>query len=174
MNIQEIQLTMKSRGFIDFYLPSKIAYHIKILLGSIFITMFFTLIWKGRLVDESFWMLIMLNIVQLEIFMWIALKIFTSKEVRPGESYRNAMLKRLLKFYLIVLIVASAILFMTIFITMSLGNQSFNDVLQHFYQQELRGFLISMLIGISIGSLVFFFMEWNNTTKGKSKCSRQQ
>jgi two-component system LytT family sensor kinase len=174
MNNQEIQLTMKSRGIIDFYLPSKIAYHIKILLGSFFITMFFTLIWKGRLVDESFWMLIIINIIQLEIFMWIALKIFTSKEVKPSKSYRNAMLKRLLKFYLIVLIIATAILFTTIFITMSLGNQSFNDVVQHFFRQELRGFLISMLIGISIGSLLFFFMEWNSSLKREQKLREEK
>lgn len=165
---------MKSRGIIDFYLPSKIAYHIKILLGSIFITMFFTLIWKGQLADESFWMLVFINIVQLEIFMWIALRIFNSKHIKPNESYRNAMLIRLLKFYLIVFIVATAILFTTVFITMSLSNQSFNDVIQHFYQQELRGFLISMLIGISIGSLVFFFIEWNNSLKREQKLREEK
>jgi sensor histidine kinase YesM len=165
---------MKSRGLIDFYLPTKVAYHIKILLGSVFITMFFTLIWKGKLIDESFWMLIVINIIQLEIFMWIALKIFTTNKVKPSKSYRNAMLFRLLKFYLIVLLIATVVLFSIVFITMTMGNQNFNDVIQHFYQQELRGFLISMLIGISIGSLVFFFMEWNSSLKREQKLREEK
>jgi LytS/YehU family sensor histidine kinase len=55
-----------------------------------------------------------------------------------------------------------------------MSNQTFNDVIQHFYQQELRGFLISMLIGISIGSLIFFFMEWNNSLKREQKLREEK
>ncbi len=165
---------MKSRGLIDFYLPGKLAYHIKIVLGSVLITMFFTLIWKGRLVDESFWWVIGINIVQLEIFMWIALRIFTKKEIKPSKFYRRDILIRLFKFYVIVLFIAIIILFTTIFISMMLGNQTFSDVIQHFFQQELKGFLISMLIGVSIGSLVFFFIEWSNALKREQKLREEK
>lgn len=165
---------MKSRGIIDFYLPSKIAYHIKIVLGSAFISMFFTLIWKGKLIDDSFLMMFVINIVQLEIFMWIALRIFSTPENKQGTSYRNAILIRLIKFYLIVLVVATVVLFTTIFISMMTGGQTFNEVILHFFQQELRGFLISMLIGVSIGTLVFVFMEWSNSLKREQKLREEK
>ncbi len=165
---------MKSRGLIDFYLPSKIAYHIKIVLGAIGITFFFTLIWKGRLTDENTWWMILLNIVQLEIFMWIALRIFNVKEIKPSESYRNTILKRLLIFYLIVLLVATIILFLTVFTSMMVSNQTFDDVLKHFFEQELKGFLLSMLIGVAIGTLVFLFFEWNNSLKREQKLREEK
>lgn len=165
---------MKSRGIIDFYLPSKIAYHIKIVLGAIFITMFFTLIWTGKLVDQGFWLMIGMGIVQLEIFMLIALRIFKPDKIKPGKSYRNTMLLTLLKFYLLVLIIALAIVFLTIMVSMLMSNQSFNSILDHFIHQELKGFLLSMLIGVSIGSLVFFFMEWNNSLKREQKLREEK
>ena len=165
---------MKSRGIIDFYLPSKIAYHIKIVLGSAFISMFFTLIWKGKLIDESFQMMFVVNIVQLEIFMWIALRIFNTPEKKQGTSYRNAILIRLIKFYFIVLLVATVVLFTTIFISMMSSGQTFDAVIQHFFQQEFKGFLISMLIGVSIGTLVFFFIEWSNSLKREQKLREEK
>jgi two-component system LytT family sensor kinase len=165
---------MKMRGIIDLYLPSKLAYHLKIILGSLFITMFFTLIWKGKLVDESFWLMTGICIFQLEIFMFIALRIFNSEKIKPGKSYRNTMLLTLLKFYLLVLIIALAIVFLTIMVSMLLSNQSFDAILQHFIHQELKGFLLSMLIGVSIGSLIFFFMEWNNSLKREQKLREEK
>jgi sensor histidine kinase YesM len=174
MNIQEIHIDMKSRGIIDFYLPSKIAYHIKIVFGSILITMFFTLIWKGKLVDESFWLMTGICIFQLEIFMFIAVRIFNTDKIKPGKSYRNTILLTLLKFYLLVLVIALAIVFLTIMVSMLLSNQSFGSIFQHFIQQELKGFLISMLIGVSIGSLVFFFLEWNNSLKREQKLREEK
>jgi LytS/YehU family sensor histidine kinase len=84
------------------------------------------------------------------------------------------MLLTLLKFYALVLIIALAIVFLTIMVSMLLSNQSFDAILQHFIHQELKGFLISMLIGVSIGSLVFFFMEWNNSLKREQKLREEK
>jgi len=174
MNNEDIQIDMKSRGIIDFYLPSKIAYHIKIVFGSAFISMFFTLIWKGKLIDDSFLMMFIVNVVQLEIFMWIALRIFRTPENKQGTSYRNAILIRLMKFYLIVLIVATIVLFSTILISMLISDQSLEEIFTHFFDKELRGFLISMLIGVSIGTLVFFFIEWSNSLKREQKLREEK
>jgi sensor histidine kinase YesM len=170
----EIQNNMKSRGVIDFYLPGKIAYHVKMVLGSLFVTMFFTLIWKGRLIDESFWWMLGIVIIQMEIFMAIALKIFVKDEIKHGTSYRNTIIIKLIKFYVIVLILATVILFITILISMVLGDQTFHDVIQHFVQRELKGFLVSMLIGLSLGALIFFFIEWNNSLKREQKLREEK
>ena len=67
---------MKNRRFTDLYLPKPIAYHVKIVVGSLLITMFFSFIWTGKMINESFWFMFFSVIVQLEIFMWIALRSF--------------------------------------------------------------------------------------------------
>ena len=63
---------MKSRGLIDFYLPQQLAYHIKIIIGAAVITMFFSLIWTNKPINENFWYMFLLVLIQLEIFMVIA------------------------------------------------------------------------------------------------------
>jgi sensor histidine kinase YesM len=174
MNNQEIQSRMKSRGLIDFYLPTAIAYHLKIVLGSIALTMFFSLIWRGRLIHEDFWFVLIIMIVQLEIFMAIAVRLFKKEEMKPGASYRNRIVTRLIKFYLLVLIISIVILFMTILLSMALNNQSLSVIFQHFLQRELKGFFLSWLIGISLGSLFFFYMEWTKSLKREQKLREEK
>jgi two-component system, LytTR family, sensor kinase len=174
MNNQQIQSRMKSRGSIDFYLPSAIAYHLKIVLGSIAITMFFSLIWKGRLINEDFWFMLFIVILQLEIFMAIAVRLFKKDEVKTGVSYRNRIVIKLIKFYLFVLAISIVILFVTILFSMALNDQSLSVVFQHFLQRELKGFFLSWLIGISIGSLFFFYTEWNQSLKREQKLREEK
>ena len=59
-------------------------------------------------------------------------------------------------------------------LSMLFGNQNFSDVLQHFVQRDLINFLISWLIGISIGSLVFFYSEWNDSLKREQKLKEEK
>lgn len=165
---------MNTRGIIDFYLPVKAAYHLKILLASILIAMFFNTMWAGEPFNENFWVMLLSLFVQLEIFMLLAFRIFSPGVIKTGKQYKKQIIIKLIKFYLLVLIIATGFLFMTIMLSMFFGNQSFIDVLQHFVQKELVNFLISWLIGISIGSLVFFYQEWNSSLKREQKLKEEK
>ncbi len=165
---------MKSRGLIDFYLPSAIAYHLKIALGSIAITMFFSLIWRSRLIHEDFWFMLFIVIVQLEIFMAIAFRIFKKEEANTSSSYRNRIVTKLIKFYLLTLVIAFVILFIVILLSMVMNDQSLSAIMNHFLQRELKGFLLSWLIGISLGSLFFFYMEWTQSLKREQKLREEK
>ena len=165
---------MKSRGLIDFYLPPKMAYHLKILVGSFFITIFFSLLWTSRPINENFWYMFVMVVIQLEIFMVIALRIFNQKKIKKGKTYKSQIITKLIVFYLTVIIIAFIIVFITISINMIFGNQNFEDVVHHFLQNELKGLLISWIIGITIGSLFFFYMEWNYALKREQKLKEEK
>ena len=165
---------MKTRGLIDLYLPGKIAYHLKIILASILIAIFFNTIWAGEPFGKNFWFMLGLLFVQLEIFMLLAFRIFSPGAVKTSKTYKKQIIVKLIKFYLLVLLIAIGFLFMTIMLSMLFDNQNFSEVLQHFIHRELRNFFISWFIGISIGSLVFFYNEWNDALKREQKLKEEK
>lgn len=151
---------MKTRGIVDLYLPTRIGFHVKILLGSIVTTAFFSLIWRGTPFTSDFWFVFAIVLVQLEIFMAIAQRIFTKGPQAAGNSYKRQILVKLGWFYLAAIVISFLILISTIVVAMFMYDQSFSIVLNNFIQFELKGFLISSLIGITIGALIFFYLEW--------------
>jgi uncharacterized membrane-anchored protein YhcB (DUF1043 family) len=115
-----------------------------------------------------------LLIIQLEIFMAMAFRIFDSGKIKTGKTYQKEIITKLIKFYLLVLLIAMGFTLLTISLSMIFGNQTLSDVLSHFFRNELKGMLISWLIGISIGSLIFFYMEWNNALKREQKLREEK
>ena len=99
---------MSARRLSDLYLPPKVAYHVKILLAGIFITVFFNLLWSGTFFSKTFWVTLALTVIQLEIFLIIALKIFPNRLAKSGKEYKKRMITRLAAFFLIVLIIGTA------------------------------------------------------------------
>ena len=166
---------MKTRGWIDFYLPSRIAaYHLKIVLASILIAIFFNIMWAGKPFNENFWFMLVTLIIQLEIFMLLAFRIFSSGTIKTGDEYKKKIIFKLIKFYLLVLAIAIGFLLLTIVLQMFRYDQQFSYVLHQFLQNDLLRFLVSWLIGISIGSLVFFYQEWNSSLKREQKLKEEK
>ena len=165
---------MKSRGIKDFFLPKKIAYHFKILLGALAVTMFFSLIWTGKPINENFWYMFVSVLVQLEIFMLIALKIFSAKRIKKEKSYKRQIIIKLITFYATVIPIAFVIVFLMISLNIFFGDQNFGDVVTNFMKYELKGLVLSWLIGVSLGSLVFFYIEWNNALKREQKLREEK
>jgi two-component system, LytTR family, sensor kinase len=158
----------------DLYLPTKVAYHVKILLAGIFITVFFNLIWRGSFFTMTFWVTLALTIIQLEIFLIIALKIFPKRLAKSGKEYKKRMITRLAAFYLIVLIIGTAFVLLAIAAPMLYGDAQFPEMLERFVSQELKQFLFSWIISISIATAAFFYMEWNQALKREQKLREEK
>jgi len=165
---------MKTRGWIDFYLPSKVAYHLKIVLASVLIAMFFNTVWTGNPFNENFWVMFGSLIVQLEIFMYLAFRIFSPESIKMGKHYKREIIIKLIKFYLLVFLIAVGFLFITIMFHKFSGSQSYSDIFQQFIQNGLINFLTSWLIGVTIGSLVFFYFEWNASLQREQKLREEK
>lgn len=164
---------MQTRGSIDFFLPSKVAYHVKIFLGGFLVTMIFNLMWIGNPFPENFLMIVGLVIVQLEVFMFIALKVFRRKAVGTGKQYKSKIITRLIFFYLLVFIIALAFVLLTIALSMLSSGGNFAESLRIFISVELRPFLITWFIGIAIGSMIFFYSEWVFALKREQKLKEE-
>jgi sensor histidine kinase YesM len=163
---------MFKRG--DPYLPSKIAYHVKILLAGIFITIAFNLLWKGAFFTAGFWVTLALVIAQLEIFLIIALRIFPHSLSNSGKGYKKKIISRLSGFYLIILIIGTAFVFLAVVAPMLFNDVQFSETLEQFVSQELKRFLISWIIAVTVASAAFFYMEWNNALKREQKLREEK
>jgi len=165
---------MSARKVSDLYLPPKVAYHVKILLAGIFITVFFNLLWSGTFFAKTFWPTLALTVIQLEIFLIIALKIFPNRLAKSGKEYKKRMITRLAIFYIIVLIIGAAFVLFAIAAPMLVGDAQFPEMFEHFVSEELKWFLFSWLISISIATAAFFYLEWNNSLKREQKLREEK
>lgn len=165
---------MKFRNFFSLNLPPLLFYHLKIAFGSLVVTMFFSFMWRGRLITEDFWFVFFIVAVQLEIFMKVAQRIFKPDRLKTDGSYRSRIIRKLIKFYLLVLVIAFAILLTVIIINIVLFDQRLTDVVGYFVERELKFFLFSWLIGISIGSVFFFYAEWSDALKREQKLREEK
>ena len=165
---------MKTRGWIDLYLPKKVAYHTKIVIASIIIAIFFNTLWSDKTFDENFPYMFGILIVELEIFMFMAFRIFAPGAIKTGKTYKKQIIIKLIKFYLLVLLISAAFIIVPIAINMQLHDQSFSEIINNFIKYELKIMLISWLIGIFIGSLIFFYTEWNDALKREQKLREEK
>ena len=154
--------------------PSKLAYHLKILLAGILITGFFNFLWSGTPVPNTFWVTLTFVIIELEIFFVIAQKIFSSSRERFGDNYKKKIVTRLAIFYLIVLTLGTGFVFLAIAIPMLFREGNYSQMIDQFLSDGLQQFLLSWLISISIASVAFFYMEWNNALKRERKLREEK
>ena len=54
------------------------------------------------------------------------------------------------------------------------GDAQFPEMLEHFVSQELKRFLFSWIISISIATAAFFYMEWNQALKREQKLREEK
>ena len=170
----EIELVMKSNKSRYRFLPSWLVYHLKIVAGSLVATLFFSLLWRGRLITPDFWFMFLIVVIQIEIFIPISFRIFSKKSIRADESYKKVIIRKLLNFFTLTLIISLAILFLTIAGIMVIRETSFQEILGHFIKYELLGFAMSWLIGVAIGSLFFFYIEWTNALRRENKLREEK
>jgi len=165
---------MSGKALTNFKLPPKIAYHAKMLVAGIFITGFFNLLWSGSLIPNTSLVTLAFVVVQMELFLVIALRIFSGGREKFGTNYKKRIITRLLIFYLIVVAVGTAFVFLAIAVPMLFTGGNYSDMLDGFLSDGLQQFLLSWLISLSIASVAFFYMEWNNALNRERKLREEK
>lgn len=165
---------MSARIFAAFNLPPKVGYHLRILLAAILITGFFNFLWTGTLIPNSFLLTLAFVVIELEIFLVIAIRIFSISRGKFGENYKKKIVTRLSIFYLIVMTLGTAFMFLAIAVPMLFSDSNYSDMVNRFISDGLQQFLLSWLISISIASVAFFYMEWNNALKRERKLREEK
>lgn len=165
---------MKSKGITDLYLPSKVAYHVKVLLGSVLTTTFFSLMRGINPINREFPQILLLIFVQFEIYIWIGSRFFNiEKSGSAGEFLRKTFL-RLVVYYLIVLVIASIIVTLYIFIIFKVSGANLYDFFPNLIHRESKGFIVAFAGGILFGTLIFFFFQWFDALKREQKLKEEK
>jgi two-component system LytT family sensor kinase len=166
---------MKTRGIIDFYLPRKIALHLKLFLGCFLFTLLLSVLSGNKNpFNRNFLLTLSLLFIQLEVFMWLGYKFFNQKNLKVEKGYTKKILKRLLLFYLIVLFLA-AIIFILVQVGWYLVNAlDLKSLPANIINIELKGWIRYGMLGFLIGGLIFFYIQWQEALKNEQKLKEEK
>ena len=151
----------------------KIWWHLKVAVGAVLISIIFSLALRQKIIHVSFSEMLLLTLLQLEIFIWLGIRFFQSRKF-DVPNYPQKIIWRLLLFYLSVLVIAF-VLFLGIFTFNFLKNgNNFSFFFENIFSLELKGFLSATLIGFALGSVFFFYTQWNDALKRLQKLKEEK
>ncbi len=165
---------MKTRGIVDLYLPKGIAYHIKIALASLIISLLFMQARFGQPWREDSQYLILLLFIQLEIFLWLGQKFFNFEVPSNPKEFAKKVIIRLIIFYIMAFFLSAIIYLSYVFFIYLFSGLEFKDLLSNVLQTESKGFLIAASIGWLFGAVIFFYFQWMDALKREQKLREEQ
>jgi hypothetical protein len=154
-------------------LSQKALWHLKVVLGAVLISFFFSLVFQQKLFHKQLGTMILLTFLQLEIF--IALGTLFFQSVKEGEpKFKQKMIVRLILFFLLVLVIAT-LFFIGMYTTLFLVNgNDFSHFFGSLMNMEMKGFFAATLIGFSLGALFFFYTQWAEALKREQKLTQEK
>jgi len=156
-------------------LSEKIVWHLKVVLGAVFISFVFSFILQHKLIHSGLPSMLLLTFSQLEIFIWLGTLFFQSIK-SDDPNFIRKMLFRLLLFYIAVLAIAF-LMFLGIYTFHFIKNGSdFSIYFQSFIElnYELKNFFIATIVGFSFGALFFFYSQWAEALKNLQKLKEEK
>jgi len=173
---------MKTRGIIDLFLPRRLAYHVKIVLGSIIIGVFFVFFREGRFIlfgegmlwDSGSIHLILLMIIQLELFLWLGTKFFSYKPPTSPKQFVKKALIRLVIFFAVAFLLSVIIFSTYMFFIYLITGFDLRQLIPNILQMDIKGFLIGAGSGYILGSLIFFYFQWTDALKREQRLREEQ
>lgn len=165
---------MKTRGIADFYLPHRIAYHIKIILASFTVAFLFNLLREGRIWLDDTPDIIILMFVELEMFVWLGMKFFSYKTPETMQAFLRKAIKRLILFYLLAFFLSAVFFIVFVFIIHLIRGLDHQNLIQNILKYETKGFLVGISTGYLIGTVIFFFTQWVEALKREQKLREEK
>lgn len=165
---------MKTKGIIDFYLPVKLALHIKIIIGGIL----FSVIWSffaGQLEIFSKQFLFQTGIILslMELGFWLGHRFIGTGQINNIKGDTKKIILRLLAFYLTILLISLLIFFLLMLFSYLRQGYDLHNLLPDMLKGT-RGWLLGAMIGILIGTLVFFYAQWQEALKNEQKLREEK
>lgn len=154
-------------------LAQKAVWHLKIFAGATLLSIFFSFVLKQQLVHGQTLQMVVFTFVQLEIFIWLGAWFFQSMKVgAPG--FKKKMIIRLLLFYFVVLLIASSFYIMLyLYFFVKTGND-FSYFFANLFNNEMKGFFTATLVGFTLGTLFFFYVQWAEALKREQKLTEEK
>jgi len=160
---------MKRQYKRSFFRPDTLGYHIKLISVSAALILIVSLLQSSPVFSEGHIVGFILILLQVEFFTWLGVSLFRSLPGESGKDVTRKILKRFIWFYLICF-VAAAIIFTLVTAGLFLWHgDSLSGLFPHLIHQELKGWLIGTNFGLLGGTLIFFYIQWNDAMKREQK-----
>jgi two-component system LytT family sensor kinase len=165
---------MKTRRIVDLYLPAKIALHVKIVLGGILFSVLWSFFSKQlHIFSKQFIIQTCVILLLIELGVLLGHRLFGTQQIKNIKGDTKKIIFRLILFYIIILAISLHIFFLLM--TFSYLRQGYDlhnllpDVLE-----GMRGWLLGALIGILVGTLAFFYAQWQEALKNEQKLREEK
>ncbi len=165
---------MKTRGLIDLYLPRKVAYHVKMIIGSALVTAFLNLIKGIGIYGYDTPAIFFLFLIQFEIYIWIGTRFFNVGSTVPVNRFLRRIILRLIIFYILVVFIAAFIMVSFNYLIYWYQGMDTTHLLPDLLNRESRGFIIGFSGGVLFGTLVFFYFQWLDALKREQKLTEDK
>jgi two-component system LytT family sensor kinase len=157
---------MKTLTLNDILLERKLPFHLAIFLISVILPFILSLTSSRPLFSEYNLSLFILLVVQLELFIIIAGKIF--RELQPGNTRKEltkTVLSRFFLFMVICFITALIINILFILITELIHGSTLGDGVIDFFKFRFGLWCKSTVGGLLFGAAIFIFIQWQDSLK---------
>ncbi|MDX8341639.1 histidine kinase [Draconibacterium sp. IB214405] len=147
--------------------------HLAILAGAVAICIIFSLVLFQRILHPGIWNMLLLTVIQLELFMYLGIRFFKSVDPDAPGAIKKTIV-RLILFYITVLLIAFA-LFLAIFTWhFWRAGAPFSEFIPNLVNTEIRSFLTAAGVGFALGALFFFYTQWADTVKRMQKLKEEK
>ena len=147
--------------------------HLKILAGTLFIQLIFSIVLQQKVFHDTFVSTFLLLFVQLEIFIWLGTKFFST--IKPDSpDFKKKIVTRLLLFYALVMLIAAIVFFVVYTVKFIINGRDFTIFFTKIMEIEMKGVIISTLVGFTFGGLFFFYSAWAEALKNMQKLKEEK
>lgn len=165
---------MNRRNILQRPLAKWTAYHLMILVMALVLAPAFSWALQGQAFGPSFPSLFILIFLQMELFIWLGIRFFAFGPDPSAKRGTRALLLRLLVFFVLVLVIASIINLLFLFLTSISGGTDWKEILALLIQEEYRSFFLSVTAGIMLGAIAFFYFQWQDALKREQKLREEK
>jgi two-component system, LytTR family, sensor kinase len=151
---------MNYKRLIDFGLRFPWNIHARIVfftaLGSLLFTLF---LGRGSLINH-FAISFLIMLVDTEIFFWVSRSLFNTLKSEDRKTFIINVISRVVVFFFMILVVGTIVASTVITLFQSQWQGGLKPAFDHLLQFELKGIVVSLLIGAVFATLLFFIIMW--------------
>ena len=134
--------------------------HARIVFFTTLGSLLFTLIADNGSLINHFAISFLIMFVDTEIFFWISRSLFKSFKSEDRNTFIRHVIARVVIFFFMILILGSLVASSVITLFQSQWQGGLKPAFNHLLQYELKGIVLSLLIGAVIATLLFFIIMW--------------
>ncbi|HOO84274.1 MAG TPA: histidine kinase [Prolixibacteraceae bacterium] len=134
--------------------------HARILFLTALGSVFFTLLTGSGSLIIHYSISFLIMFVDTEIFFWVSRSLFKSFKSEYRNKFIRQVVARVVVFFFMILVVGTIVASSVITLFQSQWQGGLKPAFNHLLQYELKGIVLSLLIGAVIATLMFFIIMW--------------